>query len=257
MVAPPKVGVGPRLRLKLFQYWNTATPPPEVAGWIADFRSRNPEFDHVLFDEVSAAAFIRRWFGAREEAAFQACAVPAMQADVIRLCAILVHGGVWVDADNQSLRPLKELIDQAPHSLVFSWTGLLNNGFLWFKEADSPLLRACLDLTWENIHARRFQTEFTATGPGVLNAVRALLDPDAVPQMLAAFDNPMCRPWGFAELIEHAKSSVQVTPELIQSYKSLTIMNALAARPWIGSEQPAYKQTKQHWLNWEEPIYRS
>ena len=243
--------------MKLFQYWNSPNPPAEVAGWIADFRERNPDFDHVLFDETSATAFIQRWFGDRAVAAFHACAVPAMQADVIRLCAVLVYGGVYVDADNQSLKPLRGLIDQAPHSLVFSWMGLFNNGFLWFKAPASPLLQACLTLTLENVEARRFETEFTSTGPGVLNAIRALLDPEALPEIFAAFDNPVCRSWGFSELLDHARSSVRLTPELADSYRNLKVMNALAASPWIGAEQPSYKQTEQHWLNWAEPIYRT
>ena len=179
-----------------------------------------------------------------------------MQADVIRLCAILVHGGVYVDADNQSLRPLKELIDQAPHSMVFSWTGLLNNGFLWFKEPESPFIQACLKLTLENIEARRFSTEFTATGPGVFNAVRALLDPEGIPEIQAAFDNPVCLSWGLQELLDLAKLSIVITPRLAEAYKALSVINALAASHWIGAEQPSYKLTEQHWLNWNGPIYR-
>ena len=179
-----------------------------------------------------------------------------MQADVIRLCAVLVYGGAYVDADNQSLKPLKELVDQAPHSLIFSWLGLLNNGFLWFKEPNNPFLKACLDLTFENVERRRFKTEFTATGPGVLNAVRILLDPAAEAEVFGAFDNPTCRQWGFPELLQHARSSVKITAELVDAFKALKVMNALAASPWIGAEQPTYKKTSQHWLNWTGPIYR-
>ncbi len=244
------------MAIKLFQYWDRAVPPPEVAGWIQGFRTRNPEFEHVLFDEDSASAFISRWFGAREARAFHACAVPAMQADVIRLCALLVHGGVYVDADNQSVGPLQELIGQAPHALMFTWTGLLNNGFLWFRRPCDPFLHACLSLALENIEQRRFPIEFTATGPGVLNAVRALIEPEALTEILAAFDNPICRRWLFPDLLEHARSTIKITPELTQSYRSTTLMNALAASPWIGAEQPAYKGADRHWLNWEQPIYR-
>ena len=242
--------------MKIFQYWDGPNPPAEVATWIRGVAAGNPDFEHVLFDEQSAAAFIERHFGVRQAAAFKVCAVPAMQADVIRLCAILVHGGVYIDADNQSLRPLRELIDGAPYALMFTWMGMLNNGFLWFKEARNLFLQTCLDLTFDNIEARRFKTEFTSTGPGVFNALRALIDPETLPEVLHAFDNPTCKEWNFAELLEHVRATVEITPALCQSYKSITLMNALAASPWIGALQPAYKETSRHWLNWTAPIYR-
>ena len=245
------------MAIKLFQYWNNPVPPPEVAGWIAGFRDRNPDFEHRLFDEESAAGFIRERFGTREEAAFRACAVPAMQADYIRLCALLVHGGVWVDADNQSLRPLAELIARAPRSMVFSYLGLINNGFLWFREPGDAFLRACLALTIENIEARRFTTEFTSTGPGVFNAIRVLLDPASMPEVLKAFGNEVMGSWGFDELLEIARASVAITPTLSEAFNAITVIPAMAGSAWIGADQPEYKKTGIHWLNWTGPIYRS
>jgi mannosyltransferase OCH1-like enzyme len=82
----------------------------------------------------AAIDFISQHYGQREVAAFQACAVPAMRADYIRLCMIDVFGGVYVDADNQSLVPLKDMIDRVRYSLLFTYTGMLNNGFKLFRE---------------------------------------------------------------------------------------------------------------------------
>lgn len=241
--------------MKLFQYWDSATPPPEVAQWIEGFRVRNPEFDHVLFNAATAIDFIAEHFGPREVAAFQACAVPAMQADYIRLCAIDVHGGVYVDADNQSLGPLSELIERAPHALMFTWVGLVNNGFLMFRRPGDPFIKACLALTTANVEARRFDIEFTSTGPGVFNAVRALVDPAALPEILHAFDNPICASWGFPKLLAYARDLIEPTPELVRSFEAITLINALQAGPWIGADQPAYKAGERHWLNWKGAIY--
>ena len=242
--------------MKLFQYWDSPTPPAEVASWIEGFRTGNPEFEHVLFDEGSATEFIARHYGPREVAAFKACAVPAMQADFIRLCAMDVHGGVYVDADNQSIKPLSELIAQAPRSMMFTWMGMVNNGFLLFRDPHDPFVRACLALTVENIEARRFETEFTSTGPGVFNAIRGLIDPATLTAVRAAFDNPMASAWGFEELLQIAAASVPLTPVLVEAYGAVTLINALAASPWIGADQPAYKETTRHWLRWTGPIYR-
>ena len=242
--------------MKLFQYWDRPEPPAEVAQWIEGFRTRNPEFEHELFDEASAAAFISQHYGPRELAAFEACARPAMQADYIRLCLLDVHGGVYVDADNQSLEPLSDLISTAPDALMFTWLGMINNGFMMFRKPHDPFVRACLALATENVEARRFRIEFTATGPGVLNAIRALIDPASLDQILAAFDNPLASQWGFPELLEIARASITVTPELTSAYNAITLMHVLTTGRWIGAEQPAYKQTDNHWITWKGDIYR-
>jgi hypothetical protein len=242
--------------MKLFQFWDQVEPPAEVARWIDGFRTNNPEFEHVLLNEATATGFIEQHYGAREVAAFRACAMPAMQADYVRLCAIDTFGGVYVDADNQSLEPLSGLIERAPHALMLTWTGLINNAFLMFRRPNHPFIQACLALTTENIERRRFKVENTATGPGVVNAVRAVIAPEAIPEMAAAYDNPVCSGWGFLELVEHARALIAPTPELVDAYRAATIMHTLSARPWLGSEQPAYKATPRHWINWEGPIYR-
>ena len=57
-------------------------------------------FEHRLFDERTAAAFINSSLGARYKRVFESCYHPAMQADYFRLCYVLVKGGFYVDADD-------------------------------------------------------------------------------------------------------------------------------------------------------------
>ena len=57
-------------------------------------------FEHRLFDERTAGAFISRSFSARHKRAFERCYHPAMQADYFRLCYVLAEGGFYVDADD-------------------------------------------------------------------------------------------------------------------------------------------------------------
>ena len=237
-----------------FQYWDQPEPPEEVAGWIAGFAEMNPDYDHQLFSEQRAAHFIAQHF--RERAAFEACAVPAMQADYFRLCAIITAGGLYVDADNQCLQPFSTLLDPVPHALMLTWTGLINNAFIMFRQPRSPFLEACLHLATDNIEHRRFTVENTSTGPGVINAVRAVLDPDALPQMWTAFDNDFCRDWGFMDLVEIARRLIQPDEALRADFAALTLRHTLDTLPWMGSEQPRYKQTERHWVNWRTEIYR-
>jgi mannosyltransferase OCH1-like enzyme len=53
-----------------------------------------------LFDDESAAAFIRARYGSQETAAFERCRHPAMRSDYLRMCFLLQEGGLYVDADD-------------------------------------------------------------------------------------------------------------------------------------------------------------
>lgn len=242
--------------MKLFQYWDSPPPPPEVAAWIEGFRTRNPEFEHSLFDREAGARFIADRYGPRELAAFEACAAPAMQADYLRLCLMDCFGGLYADADFQSLQPLSSLIARAPRSMMLTWEGHVVTGFILFRRPHDPFIRACLKLATENIEARRFGNVYNATGPGILNAIRALIDPASLPVVLKAYDNPLGRRWAFPELLEHARASIVITPELAAAFRDISLMRSLDALPWLGTEQPAYKKTERHWLHWEGPLYR-
>ena len=242
--------------MKLFQYWDSQQPPDEVAGWIQGFRERNPELDHRLYHRDKASWFIGKHFGEREQRAFDACAVPAMQSDYFRYCALERSGGVYADADYQSGEPLIRLLAKAPRSLLLEWRGQWVGGLMMFRAAGDPFVRACRELTTLNIEARRYDNAFTATGPGVLNAIRLLFDPAAEPAIMAGLDNPYGRTWRFPELAADARASVAPTQELRAAFEAITILHHLEVERWIGTAPPAYKKTAQHWLHWEGPVYR-
>ena len=126
-----------------------------------------------------------------------------------------------------------------------------------FRQPRDLFIQACLRLTTENIAQRRFETTFTAAGPGVMNAIRALVEPDSEAEIIACFDNPLCRTWRFLDLLEAAKASVEVTAELVEAYQAITLMHVLVVSDWIGADAPAYKETNRHWLNWEGSIYNA
>lgn len=269
--APSLVPVGETRKLPLFQYWDSPTPPPEVAGWMAHVGANNPEFRHEVFDEARARAFIGERFGARERAAFDACAVPAMQADYLRLCALEACGGVYVDADTQSVEPLVGLVQQAPDALLFTFFGLLNNGVMYFARAHDPFVRACLSLATDNIEERRFESVMSTTGPGVLCAVETVLDPARVDATLAFWgpghghihralgvDQALLDACEMPRLLRCARDTIEVTPELESSFRRITRLDALTSlAPWLCMVEPAYKKTPRHWLRWPGSIYRS
>ncbi len=241
--------------MKLYQYWDTGEPPPEVAGWIDGFRSMNPDMQHRLFDRGRASWFIGKHVGARERRAFDACAVPSMQSDVFRLCAVKRSGGLYVDADFRCLQPLAGLLSQAPHGMIASWDGELVHNFMLIRPPADPFIEACLRLCVLNIEAGDIPSAYTATGPGVLNALQAVIRPKRADALLAKMDNPLQRDWLFAEVVERARREFTVTDTLRRSFGAITAVPKSTLRPWVAKTEPAYKETGRHWLNWRGSIY--
>ena len=243
--------------MKLYQYWDGEQPPDEIAAWVEGFRQRNPEFDHRLYHRDKASWFIRKHFGEREQRAFDACAVPAMQSDYFRYCAIEKSGGVYADADYQAGEPLEQLFVRAPSALLLEWRGQWVGGLMMFRSAGNAFVRACRELATLNIEARRYDNTFTVTGTGVINALRLLLDPSSEEAIMNGLDNPYGRTWRFPELAAEARVAVAVTPALRSDFEAITIMHHLQVERWIGTQQPAYKKTPRHWLRWEGSVYRA
>ena len=85
----------------IVQFWHDLGQlPPDVEECVRSWTVwETSGFEHKLFDERSAGAFISQSLGARHKRAFEHCYHPAMQADYFRLCYVLVEGGIYVDAD--------------------------------------------------------------------------------------------------------------------------------------------------------------
>jgi len=242
--------------MKLYQYWDTPEPPDEVAAWIEEFRVMNPEMQHRLYDRDAASWFIGKHIGQRERKAFEACAVPSMQSDYFRVCAVKKSGGAYVDADYRSLQNLSGLLQGAPHGMLQSWDGELVHGFMMIRRSDDPFIDACIKICTLNVESRDVPNAYTATGPGVLNALQAVLKPERAPALLAKFDNMLQHDWLFPVVVERARREITVTSNLVQALDAITLISKRDLRPWLGKTDPPYKHTERHWMNWRGPMYR-
>lgn len=86
----------------LVRFWHDPCDVPSdvrkcLESWDA---LRNEGFSFRMFDDVSATAYIKEWYGLRELAAFARCRHPAMRSDYLRMCFVLAEGGLYVDADD-------------------------------------------------------------------------------------------------------------------------------------------------------------
>ncbi len=240
--------------MRLFQYWDTGVPPADVAPLIEAIRRDNPKHEHQLFDRPKASWMIGKHFGERYRRAFDDCAVPAMQADYFRLCALLRHGGVYVDADGHSVRSLDDLIEATPHGLMITLEGYLTNCVMICRQPGDAFLGAVLELVTNNIEHRRFGNVYLCTGPAVFDAVRSLVDLRWFGSAFAAADD-WNRGMRFGEILDVARALIPVTPALQKSFRSIRLITVDELAAWVTARRPAYKSTERDWRRWVGSIY--
>ena len=240
----------------LTQYWNEPTPPAEVAALIAGQAQANPGLRHRLFDRGRAADFVRTRLGARAAAAFADCAVPAMQADYFRYCAVLADGGFWVDADTRGVAPLSPLLPDTAAGVVFErGNQTVVNGCLGFREPGHPLMALVHEIATVGIERRISNSVWVTTGPGILTYLLLLTRLDAHDRATLDFD---------AVGLDVTRS-VRLCAEIaLQRFPDLDgLFRGLAIRPYSDAESAApevalaYKAGPSHWIDWQGSIFAS
>jgi len=88
---------------RLVQFWHDRRDIPEdVKACMDSWRPLERRgYSLFVFDDESARSFVTANYEARYLQALDACYHPAMRADFFRLCYIGLHGGCYVDADDE------------------------------------------------------------------------------------------------------------------------------------------------------------
>jgi mannosyltransferase OCH1-like enzyme len=232
----------------ILQYWHSENVPDEIAKLTATFRACNPGLRHLVFDEAEAREFITQHFTTREVAAFDACAVPAMQADYFRYCAVFVLGGIYADADFRCLQPLQALIEKVEGGLLFRREPLGNliNGFFIFETPKHPLLRLAIDVATTNIETRVEHRVSVVTGPWIFSGLETV-------HRAGSIDSVRQRATGkpFEQFANSMLAAVSDYVQVEKAFEDVKVMSFDLAKNWLGhAEDLAYKQTDAHWVNW-------
>ena len=225
-----------------------------MAALIASQVAANPDLVHRLFDHPAAADFIARRVGERAARAFAECAVPAMQADFFRYCALLADGGFWVDADTRGVAPLSGLLPDGAQGVVFE-RGNHNviNGCIGFRAPGHPLAALLLEIAIEGIERRISNSVWVTTGPGILTYLLLLTRLDAHDRATLDFDH----------IGADVTRSVRLCAEVaLQRFPDLDgLFAGLAVRPFDDFEAVApevamaYKAGPLHWVDWQGSIF--
>jgi mannosyltransferase OCH1-like enzyme len=180
------------------QFWHSDAPPADVARSMRTWR-RDPAFRWRVFDERTADEFIAAHCDRRTLLAYRSCAVPAMQADMLRYAALWVDGGVYVDVNLANRGGAAAIFDaSAARGCLFlrgedeeppspgRRPGRITNALMFARRPRDPLLGRALARATDNVLARLSNNVWEVTGPGVLTEVWQADDAEA-DRLLADF----------------------------------------------------------------------
>jgi mannosyltransferase OCH1-like enzyme len=161
---------GTAAKATIFQFWDES-PPSAVSQLMDTWQNAGPMFDYKFFDQAAASEFVSSNFDARTSAAFARCAVPAMKADFFRYCALLVHGGVYADADIERVGDIAQLFNSCHRGVLFTRQTRIANDFMIMRAPADPLMRHVLNQAILNIESRASNSVWQVTGPGIMTKI--------------------------------------------------------------------------------------
>jgi Glycosyltransferase sugar-binding region containing DXD motif len=172
--------------LPIIQYWHSEQIPDSVAEHIETFRSLNPDLPHMVFSEDSAATLIEERLGLQHLHAFSSCATPIMQANYFRCCAILAMGGVYSDADQRCVRPLRQFLPPAGCGRLYRAPhGVIQNGAFAFGSPGHAFLELVVEIATANIEKRLEGRSQFVTGYAIFTVLVRLAEFGSFDALLA------------------------------------------------------------------------
>lgn len=253
-------------RPPIIQYWHEEDVPASVEERLASFRQVNPDMRHLVFNESTAKSFIEEHYSAREVAAFRACAVPAMQADYLRYCAVGALGGVCCDVDCRCTSSLRPLLEVGGAELFRHPDGSIANGFLVFASAGHPLARLAVEVATANIEHRVDGGVAFVTGPRVVRTLvesrrfgsfeswLAIASKRQYPAPCHFGDGGLAHPH-----MKILRAIIDEEARLIEAFEGVRVSSLTKLSGSIRHDDrrsPPYKGTALHYPNFKASIYR-
>lgn len=95
---------------RIFQTWKDKTPPKKMAYWAETWRSNNPDYEYVLWDDADNRRFVAEkfpWF----LPTYESYDKEIKRADAIRYMFLYTYGGIYADLDFECLKPFDSLLE--------------------------------------------------------------------------------------------------------------------------------------------------
>lgn len=165
-------------------FWDSDPVPDGFARALSHLEMALPGANVTALNDATAAAFLETAYGTKHRDAFEACTLPAMRSDLVRLAWIARHGGLYVDWRYRPLPKANVLFKNRFEELtcyrlqIFKRPTINNAVFL--APAGSPLVAELRDRAFDNVFQRRQGTVSSLTGPDLFTDHLANMAPERV-----------------------------------------------------------------------------
>ena len=242
----------------IIQYWHSSEIPASVAELIRSVGTHNPRWRHLVFDRARAEELIAERFTPREASAFEACAVPAMQADYFRYCAIYALGGVYADADMRCDGSIDRVVAGEGGGKLFRravdvrvrprpYPTVINH-FFAFRSPGHPLMRLAVEIATTNVERRVAEDVWAVTGPGIFTGLLLLRDAESEQAFVERFGDDRGGIAAAESLCEVAGGVAGARTAL--AGVDIGLVRELSRSLQVVKDLP-YKHTGTHWVRWE------
>ena len=197
----------------IVQFWDAEEPPEDVAGLMASWRARNPDYEVRCFSLGTAASFLKQSYSEPVLRAFLRPTEPAKRADLFRLAWLYNAGGVYADADDLCLAPLATVLPTGADMVLYQEEyGTVGNNFI-ATAPGNPVIKYALNQAVIAINRGDTDILWLSTGPGLLTR--------ALAQQFCT-QSPASVPAGLAVLQRHELNQA-VAPHCKVNYKKTSL----------------------------------
>ena len=170
---------------RVVQFWDTKTIPDDLRPLVGSWDEGPEGYRHDVYDDHSAAAFVKEHFPAEVGRAIRRARHPAQRADIFRLAYLAKKGGIYVDADDRRAGTFAALVPAGATFVAYQENyGTIANDFLAAAPLH-PVIERALALAVAAVNRGDADTIWLSTGPGLLTRAFAAAVADA-PALLAS-----------------------------------------------------------------------
>jgi len=100
----------------IFQTWKTKKLPEKFKEWSDTWKNMNPNFEYRFYTDKDCYKFI--YTNYPEYLDLYESLITIEKIDVFRYLVLHKYGGIYVDMDCECLKPIDDLLDLFPNSLI-------------------------------------------------------------------------------------------------------------------------------------------